>query len=183
MISGGKGGVNTNQTGLKFEKETSLLEKLKLINNYKVDILSSTPGGYKSANIYFKNELVAKSYRHHGLYDFLKENNINWESVLSKRVLPDDTLFVILRETFFIIECKFQSVSGSVDEKLQTCDFKKKQYQKLLKPLGLKIEYVYVLSDWFKKPEYKDVLEYIDSVNCHYKFNEIPLAWFGLPNN
>jgi len=23
-------------------------------------------------------------------------------------------------------------------------------------------------------------LEYINSVNCHYKFNELPLAWLGL---
>lgn len=24
-------------------------------------------------------------------------------------------------------------------------------------------------------------LDYIESVNCHYKFNELPLAWLGLP--
>ncbi|GAB4415533.1 MAG: hypothetical protein OHK0032_11690 [Thermodesulfovibrionales bacterium] len=35
--------------------------------------------------------------------------------------------------------------------------------------------------DWFNKPVYKDVLDYIHSVNCHYKFNELPLAWLGLP--
>ena len=43
------------------------------------------------------------------------------------------------------------------------------------------VEYVYVLNDWFKDPSYKDVLDYINSVNCHYKFNELPLAWLGLP--
>lgn len=95
--------------------------------------------------------------------------------------MPDDALLVIVRETLFIIEVKYQQVSGSVDEKLQTCDFKRKQFQKLVMPLGLKVEYVYVLNDWFKKPEYKDVLDYISSVNCHYKFNEIPLSWLGLP--
>jgi len=62
------------------------------------------------------------------------------------------------------------------------CDFKRKQYQKLVRPLGLRVEYVYVLSDWFRKPEYKDVLEYIESVNCHYIFNTLPLAWLGLPS-
>jgi len=25
------------------------------------------------------------------------------------------------------------------------------------------------------------VLDYIQSVNCHYKFNELPLSWLGLP--
>ena len=24
-------------------------------------------------------------------------------------------------------------------------------------------------------------LSYINSVNCHYKFDELPLAWLGLP--
>lgn len=101
--------------------------------------------------------------------------------MLSKQLLPDSALIVIVRETLFIIEIKYQQVAGSVDEKLQTCDFKRKQYQKLVKHLGLKVEYVYVLNDWFKKPEYADTLDYIHSVNCHYKFNEIPLSWLGLP--
>jgi len=42
--------------------------------------------------------------------------------------LPDDAMLVIIRETLFIIEIKFQQVEGSVDEKLQTCDFKRKQF-------------------------------------------------------
>ena len=52
---------------------------------------------------------------------------------------------------------------------------------KLVAPLEIKVEYVYVLNDWFRKPEYKDVLNYVNSVGCHYKFNELPLAWLGLP--
>ena len=103
------------------------------------------------------------------------------KKLLSKILLPNDALLVIVRETLFIIEVKYQQVTGSVDEKLQTCDFRRKQYQKLLITLELKVEYVYVLNDWFKKPEYKDVLDYINSVNCHYKFGKLPLAWLGLP--
>ena len=76
---------------------------------------------------------------------------------------------------------KYQQVAGSVDEKLQTCDFKRKQYLKLVSSLGLKVEYVYVLNDWFAHPSYQDVLDYIHSVNCHYQFNALPLAWLGLP--
>jgi len=74
-------------------------------------------------------------------------------------LLPDDALLVIVRETLFIIEVKYQQVEGSVDEKLQTCDFKCKQYLKLVGSLGLKVEYVYVLNDWFRNPRYKDVLD------------------------
>jgi len=106
---------------------------------------------------------------------------INWGKIISKKLLPDDALLVIVRETLFIIEVKYQQVAGSVDEKLQTCDFKRKQYLKLVSPLNLKVEYVYVLNDLFKNPAYKDTLDYIHSVNCHYKFNELPLSWLGLP--
>ncbi|MFC3868257.1 PD-(D/E)XK nuclease superfamily protein [Helicobacter equorum] len=88
---------------------------------------------------------------------------------------------IIINNTFFVIECKFQQVAGSVDEKLQTCDFKKKQYQKLLSSLNMEVGYVYLLSNCFQKPEYKDVLDYIISVNCRYYFEYIPLQVFGLP--
>lgn len=96
--------------------------------------------------------------------------------------MPDNGLFIIVRDTLFIIEIKFQQVAGSVDEKLQTCDFKRKQYSKLVHKLNWKVEYVYVLNDWFKQASYKDTLDYIHSMNCHYLFNEIPLKWLGLPH-
>ena len=81
----------------------------------------------------------------------------------------------------YIIECKFQRVEGSVDEKLQTCDFKKKQYKKLLAKANIDVEYMYLLSDFFKNKKYKDVLDYIHSVGCYYYFEYIPLYTFGLP--
>ncbi len=95
--------------------------------------------------------------------------------------MPDDSIFVIVNNTMYIVECKFQKVNGSVDEKLQTCDFKKKQYRKLLSRANIDVEYIYLLSDWFKAPKYKDVLDYIISVGCSYYFEYIPLYKFGLP--
>jgi hypothetical protein len=124
---------------------------------------------------------VARCFKKHDFHKFLEENGIKWKEIISKQLLPDDALLVVVRETLFIIEVKYHQVAGSVDEKLQTCDFKRKQYLNLVKSLELKVEYVYVLNDWFRNPGYKDVLNYIDSVNCHYKFNELPLAWLGLP--
>lgn len=125
--------------------------------------------------------MVARCFRKYDFYKFLDESSIDWKHLVSTRLVPDDALLVIVRETLFIIEVKYQQVTGSVDEKLQTCDFKRKQYLKLVSPLGLKVEYVYVLSKWFENPKYKDVLDYVHSVNCHYKFNELPMAWLGLP--
>jgi len=68
---------------------------------------------------------VLKKY---DFYRFLEESKIDWRKLLSKKFLPDDAMLVIIRETLFIIDVKYQQVAGSVDEKLQTCDFKRKQY-------------------------------------------------------
>jgi hypothetical protein len=177
MKEGGIGGGNT-VTGLHFENKVDFQTLLLGINGYKIK-----KSNHAGSDVYFNDELVARCFKKYAFYKFLDEKNIAWKPMLSARLVPDDALLVIVRETLYIIEVKFQKVSGSVGEKLQTCDFKRKQYLKLVSPLGLKVEYVYVLNDWFKKPEYKDVLDYIHSVNCHYKFNELPLAWLGLPTN
>lgn len=176
MKTGGLGGART-LTGISFERRVDFQKLLGNVPGYEIKKLSGKAG----MGVFFEDKLVARCFRKHDFYQFLTESKVNWHGLISKKLLPDDALLVIVRETLFIIEVKYQQVGGSVDEKLQTCDFKRKQYLKLVNPLGLKVEYVYVLCDWFKKPEYKDVLEYIHSVNCHYRFNELPLAWLGLP--
>ena len=175
MIRGGKGGGKT-VTGLNFESRVDFLTLLSQIPGY-----STQPSTVAGSDIVFDGKIVARCYKKHEFYKYLVHEGIDWRKLISKQLLPDDAIHVILRETLFILEVKYQEVSGSVDEKLQTCDFKRKQYVKLVASLGLKVEYVYVLNDWFKKSGYKDVLEYINSVNCHYKFNELPLAWLGMP--
>ncbi|SDE27201.1 PD-(D/E)XK nuclease superfamily protein [Riemerella columbipharyngis] len=170
MIIGGKGGGNT-KTGLIFEGKTDLSTFLNAQKDYKVD----------NGKVYYKKKLVGRIFKKHGFYKFLEELRINWKDLISKKLLPDDSIFVIIANTLFVIECKFQQVAGSVDEKLQTCDFKRKQYQKLLSKANIEVEYIYLLSDWFRNPSYKDVLDYIHSVHCYYFFEYIPLAKLGLP--
>ncbi|MDI9312831.1 MAG: hypothetical protein QM535_21655 [Limnohabitans sp.] len=170
MKIGGKGGGNT-KTGLVFEGKIDLTTFLSSQKNYKVD----------AGNVYYKNELVARVFKKYSFYKFLEAEGVDWNSIVSKRLLPDDSIYVIINNAMFIIECKFQQSKGSVDEKLQTCDFKKKQYQKLLSQLNMEVEYIYLLSEWFKNPKYKDVLDYIISVRCRYYFEYIPLQKLGLP--
>lgn len=177
MKKDGIGGGNT-MTGLDFEKKVDFQSLLLEIDGYDIRQIQNKAG----KGVFFNNSLVARCFKKHDFYKYLLEENINWEVLISKRLLPDDALLVIVRDTLFIIEVKYQQVNGSVDEKLQTCDFKRKQYLKLVSQLELKVEYVYVLNDWFRQPGYKDVLDYIHSVNCHYKFNELPLSWLGLPH-
>lgn len=177
MKEGGTGGAKT-LTGLHFEKKVDFQTLLKRIPHYEIKDLVGKSG----QGVFFKKKLIARCFKKHAFYKFLAEEGVDWGKIITTKLLPDDALLVIVRETLYIIEVKYQQVGGSVDEKLQTCDFKRKQYMKLVSKLGLKVEYVYVLNDWFKNPRYKDVLDYIDSVNCHYRFETLPLAWLGLPS-
>ena len=171
MKKGGIGGVNT-KTGLYFEGKVDFLTFIGKQKDYRVS-------GNK---IFYKDEEVALSFKKHGLYKYLDEKGIDYEKIISRKLLPDDAIFVIVNNTFFILEIKFQGVEGSTDEKLQTCDFKIKQYRKLLSHLNVEVKYVYILNDWFKQDRYKDVLAYIISIGgCYYYFNYLPLQKIGLP--
>ncbi len=170
MIKNGVGGSNT-KTGLKFEERTDVVALLRKKEGYEI----------KDDVIYYNGKEVARSYKKDSLYKFLKSKDVDYKKIISKKLLPDQALFVLANKTMFIIEIKFQNVAGSVDEKLQTCDFKRKQYTKLFSPLSIEVEYIYVLNNWFNKPEYKDVLDYINSVGCHYYFEVLPLEKLGLP--
>lgn len=170
MIKNGKGGGNT-KTGLVFEGKVDL-----------ATFLNGQPGYHvKDNDVFYNGEKVARILKKNGFYRFLTEIGIEWESVISKKLYPDDSIYVFVNNTLFIIECKSQKVSGSVDEKLQTCDFKRKEYQKLMSQVNIEVEYIYILDHWFRNPKYKDVLDYIISVNCQYYFEYIPLAKLGLP--
>ena len=171
MIKNGKGGGNT-RTGLVFEGKTDLATFLNTQPHYRVI----------EHDVYYDDEKVAEVYKKHAFYNiFLKRLDIDWTQYISKRLLPDDSIFVLLNNRLFIIECKHQEVAGSVDEKLQTCGFKKKQYKKLMAPANIDVEYIYLLDNWFRDPKYKDVLDYIQSVGCDYYFEYIPLNRMGLP--
>jgi len=170
MKKGGIGGGNT-KTGLHFEGRVSILDLLKSKKGYSIakDI------------VYYKDKQVALCLGKNKLYKWLETQGVDYKKVLSKKLLPDEALYVIINNTLYVVEMKFQGVGGSVDEKLQTCDFKRKQYARLMAPLNIEVEYIYILNDWFRKPEYKDVLDYIISVGCQYYFEYLPLQKLGLP--
>jgi hypothetical protein len=167
------GGSQTNANGLKFEQETDLRDALLKIPGYAV----------QGNTLYFNGNFIGTIASKHDLYRVLLEpNGVNHKEVISKKLLPDEAIYLESTKTVFIIEKKFQNVAGSVDEKLQTCGFKKRQYSKLFSPLCIRVEYLYIFNDWFSHPQYKDVLDFILENNCYYFFNEIPLNFLGLPH-
>ena len=175
MKKDGIGGANT-QTGIVFEGKVDLCDFLdKSVMDYHVESLDIGQG------IYFKGTLVASSYKKYDLYKYLKNRGVDWTNILSKRLLPDDAIYVIKENTVFILEIKYQEVAGSVDEKLQTCGFKLRQYKRLLASLNYEVQFIYILNDWFKDPKYRDTLDYILEMKCSYYFNYLPFHKIGLP--
>lgn len=164
------GGAKTNFNGLNFEGRTDLRDAIIKHPDYEIT---------KDDKIIKNDKVVAQYFEKHGLYKFLLEpNGIDYKTILSKKLLPDGALLV--DKTLYVVEKKYQEGAGSVDEKLQTCDFKKKQYQKLLGPIGIKVEFYFVLNSWFEQDSYKDVFQYINSVGCKYFIEILPLNEIGL---
>ena len=166
------GGSHTNENGLRFEQETSIKEAL-LNAGYAITD--------RNVIIDKNNNCLGVIAPKHAFYKVILEpEGIKWEDYISKKLLPDEALLNFKNNTVYIIEKKFQHDSGSVDEKLQTCDFKKKQYQKLLRDTPYRVEYLYVCNDWFRQQCYRDVHDYIHSMGCYIFFDAIPLDFLGL---
>ena len=181
MKKSGGHGANT-QTGISFESRVDIITYLHdKVKGYECKINKEIPKNKSWVDIYYNNKFVASSFKKNSLYLYLEKKGVSWKKKLSKRLLPDDAIYVIKENTVFVIEVKYQEVSGSVDEKLQTCHFKLRQYKKLFSELNYEVKYIYILNDWFKKDEYKDTLDFIIDMNCQYYFNYLPLKKIGLP--
>lgn len=67
----------------------------------------------------------------HNLYKYLTQKNIDWENILSRKLLPDEAYWDEETKTLSVFEKKFQQCEGSADEKPQTCAFKLWEFSKL----------------------------------------------------
>lgn len=162
-VKGGTGGGRTT-TGLEFEKNTSLADALRAAG-FRVEEFRV----YDGSN--FVGELAPKGQ----LYRFLEARDVEWSERLSSRLLPDEAIFSRAGNKLTVIEKKWQEVSGSVDEKLQTAGFKIRQYKRLLDGTGIDFKYVYLLNEWFAVPRYDDVRNYIIESGASYHFLNVPL--------
>lgn len=170
MIKGGTGGASTNITGLKFERDTSLALALQAAG-FEIkdrDILREDGS--------LAGLLLGKSQ----IYKFLDAEGVDWQKIVSSRLLPDEACLSLTNQRLTVVEKKWQETPGSVDEKLQTCGFKIRQYSRLFAPLEIEVKYVYLLNDWFSHPRYQDVLDYIKEVGADYHFKSLPLSLLEL---
>ena len=100
MKENGIGGANT-KTGLIFEGKTDLQTFLCNQEGY-----SCSPNKLGWIDVFYNDKQVASIFKKYALYKFLNYRKVDYASILSKKLLPDDSIYVVVNNTFFVIECK-----------------------------------------------------------------------------
>lgn len=74
------------------------------------------------------------------------------------RLFKPDGAYVLGTDAVILLECKFQSTSGSADEKILNSPTKLQLYKEAY-PHVKQWRYVLVLSEWFMQPAYRQWLD------------------------
>ena len=98
MKRGGVGGGNTI-TGLIYEAKVDLGTFLSQQQDYKVS-------GF---DVFYKEKLVAKLFKKHGLYKYLASVGVDWQKHISSKLLPDNCIYVIVNNTIYILDNWFKA--------------------------------------------------------------------------
>lgn len=180
MKKGGVGGAITAKSGSDFEDVlfAKLAEDL-IANGYKEIDIQRNGNSIRCINyrhsergnldIYFKASVHKLFFEPLGVFS---------ADFFSARLEPDTAIFSDKTKTLTIIEKKQQNTTGSVAEKLQTCDYKMLYYTTLAKPLGFKIDLVWQLGPYFEKQQkgLRSVFDYMKSKGSRYFFGHIPFS-------
>jgi hypothetical protein len=153
----GAGGAKTNKNGLSFENKTSIETKLsenkfeKIIMNKKMKngyyfelknnddiIIYLTKSGFK---LYFKEEFNIKCWKE-----------------------PDEAFLIFSNNKYYlkILEKKNQNGEGSVEEKLKTGQFTRREYEKMLNNPSYKfnISYAFCISKYLQNKLESNKIKY-----------------------
>jgi len=179
MKKGGVGGALTQKAGQNFEDLTlkKLLKDLE-VKGYRIEKILE--GNTSPSMITMKDSksrelqlfVKASLYKH-----FMEPQGIDYKKHFSMRLEPDTALSSVDKKILTIIEKKQQTGSGSVAEKLQTCDFRRRYYETLLNPLGIEIDLVWQLGKYFleQKDNLQSIFEYMLEKGSSYYFLEVPV--------
>lgn len=169
MKKDGTGGANTNRTGLPFERSTKL-----------VDSLVAAGFTIQERNVLRGRNTVAQLVGKSSIHQFLAEKGTVHAMPRVGRLEPDDAIYVMETDTLFVIEKKWQEVEGSTDEKIQTAVYKMYYYNYLLEGSGIKLRFIYLLNDWFKREKYELVIKWLRENGVDIHFNSLPLSELDL---
>lgn len=154
----GAGGSKTNHNGLHFENETSLFTKL--INN-KFSIVKNKNENYLE---YKNNNIETYYFQQNEFNKFIKKN---YNIQIYKK--PDEALIIKKDNTINIkiIEKKNQNVPGSVEDKLKTGAFNRREYELMFNACTHQhyifiIEYAFCISKFLEDKFESKQIKYIN---------------------
>ena len=178
MRKGGVGGAATQKAGEAFESKTlrNLLASFET-NGYEVD--SILEGGLNPRAIYLKNkegQLVDIFLQSSVHTEFFKPRGVDTNDYFSAELRPDTAIYSHKTKVLTIIEKKQQTGAGSVAEKLQTCDYKMLYYTTLCKPIGVKVDLIWQLGQYFvdNQKALRSVFSYMESKGSRHFFLDVP---------
>lgn len=201
LKKGGIGGANTNINGLKFEHRTDLASSIdsNLSKEYKLEehvfkkqlIVNSKSPVFDVIRLkdnFHIGVITNQNQFYNVLYDTYGLKNIN-----HKRWKPDEVFFNFEANTIFIVEKKWQSGPGSVDEKIFGFVNKRRLYQNNFNQLAKEpkptVEFSALFnSDWWLKggpnsengKHYQDYFDNLRIDGIKIFFDEYEYWWFGL---
>lgn len=186
MKKDGKGGANTNKTGLRFEDETELSVVIADSSNYILkEIKFNDKRSIRGFEVYRNSSegevLVGKLMPKTRFYDFLLELEVT--NTNSKFWQPDEVFINYENSTVYIVEKKWQETEGSVDEKLLGLGNKRRLYQRLLDKSEppFAVQFIFLgNSNFFNKPRYRDTFEILRGDGVKVMLDEYDLIYFGL---
>lgn len=155
----GAGGANTNKSGKSFEIKTELKKFWNNIENNIISFSQRDRTYLYSHQSHFRKWMSSKGY--------ICDNPSFGNGCKN----PDEVYIDEENKIVFWIEKKNQNVSGSVAEKLQTADFKRRNLMKNYP--GWTIEYIFLLGgDHMKRENIKPELDYLDEIDVKYFFSD-----------
>lgn len=188
MLKGNKygGGANTNKNGRGFEGLTDLADSIRtnLIGKYNID--EKTMADKKKLKVYLIYDLLRKEpvggiYQQSRLYDWLKAQDIDYKKYNSKRWMPDEAFINDRNKTVYIVEKKYQSGSGSVDEKVFGFPNKRRFYQRMVNDLDYQVEFIFLgNSSYWAEPRMRDYIIAMREDGVRVMFDDYEYEWLGL---
>lgn len=190
----GAGGANTNANGLIFENKTSIEKKLLENNFQKVIMNKKNKYGYYFESKKENNKIIYLTQSGFKLY--LKKK---FDIDVYKQ--PDEAFIIIYNNEYHIkiLEKKNQNVDGSVEDKLKTGQFNRREYEKIIKkvietqqtPYKCYIHYAFCVSKFLQDKfesnqiKYKNIKEIMmeDDIKIFYgedeKYFDILFEWIN----
>jgi hypothetical protein len=186
MKKGGVGGAKTAKAGADFEKisDNQLIASLSESGYEQTFLYGLNSGGVAPHALSMeKSGSKIDIFYKAGIYKyFFEPRGIDAKKLFSARLEPDSAIYSYRKKILTIIEKKQQTGAGSVAEKLQTCDYKKYYYEKLLEGTGIKLEIVWLLGPYFyeNRAGLASVFEYMESKGSRYYFEILPVEELAL---